>query len=308
MISRFKYVSFVLELIFILSGCNGQSQVSPSTTDSALTTVNPEKLGTVDMDVVFGTGGIIALRMDVYYPKAATGPVPAIIYVHGGGWVGGDKNEIPPGYTGELTSRGYLVASINYRLAPTYKFPAPIEDVKCAVRFLRAKATDYGIDPARIGAMGASAGGHLVSLLGVTTGVSQFEGTGGWLDQSSKVRAVVDLYGPEDLKALFAGAPFFATAAIFGDSDSKTLDKYSPVSYVATGDPPFLIMQGGQDIVVPPAQSQGFYDRLIAAKVPATLVVVKNAGHSFAPAGGAISPSLPEIYKMVADFFDANLR
>ncbi|WP_226846821.1 alpha/beta hydrolase [Dehalogenimonas etheniformans] len=273
-----------------------------------MTTVRPEKLGTVDRDVVFGTGGPIALRMDVYYPKAATGPVPAIIYVHGGGWVGGDKNEIPPGYTGELTSRGYLVASINYRLAPTYKFPAPIEDVKCAVRFLRAKATDYGIDPARIGAMGASAGGHLVSLLGVTAGVNQFEGTGGWQDQSSKVKAVVDPYGPEDLNALFAGAPPFATAAIFGGSDSKTLDKYSPVSYVAAGNPPFLIIQGDQDVVVPPAQSQGFYDRLIAAKVPATLVVVKNAGHSFAPAGGAISPSLPEIYKIVADFFDVNLK
>jgi acetyl esterase/lipase len=307
-----SFTVFVTGLTFFLLisplGCQSQATSSSQVTSIEATGVNPERLGKVDKDIVYGSGDFIPLKMDIYYPKVASGIVPAIVYVHGGGWIGGDKSDIPSGYVTELVSRGYLVVSVNYRLAPQYKFPAQIEDVKCAVRFLRANAGNYGIDITRIGAMGESAGGHLVSLLGVTDNNVSFEGTGGWKGQSSRVGAVVDLYGPADLNALFTGAPSSATVAIFGASDSKTLAADSPVSYIISGNPPFLILQGDQDSVVPPSQSQAMYDLLVANNVPASLVIVKNAGHSFTPVGGPIVPSLADITRIVADFFDHSLK
>jgi acetyl esterase/lipase len=237
--------------------------------------------------------------------------VPAVLYVHGGGWTKGDKaagagaSEIP-----ELISRGYLVAAINYRLAPQYKFPAQIEDVKCAVRFLRANATTYGIDPERIGAWGGSAGGHLVALLGVTDATAGFEGNGGYADQSSRVQAVVDMFGPSDLTTAFQGANTQLLEQVFGTTDrnSDIVKQASPVTWVSSDDPPFLILHGEKDTLVPPSQSKILYDRLVAAGVPATLTIVKNAGHGFAPARGTIDPSRIAITKMVADFFDKYLK
>jgi acetyl esterase/lipase len=123
--------------------------------------------------------------MDIYYPRKASGPVPIAVYVHGGAWAVGDKTWVTaPLDIEELIDRGYMLCAIDYRLAPRYKFPAQIEDVKCAIRFLRANASKYGIDPTRIGAWGESAGGHLVALLGVTDSSAGLEGSGGYADQS----------------------------------------------------------------------------------------------------------------------------
>jgi acetyl esterase/lipase len=273
--------------------------------------IGPAKLGKVERDITYGVADGVALKMDIYYPKVANGAVPAVMYVHGGGWTKGDKrsgagaSEIP-----ELVSRGYLVAAINYRLAPQYKFPAQIEDVKCAVRFLRANAATYGIDPDHIGAWGGSAGGHLVSLLGVTDATAGFEGDGGYADQSSRVQAVVDMFGPSDLTVVFQGANTQLLGQVFGTTDhnSDIVKRASPVTWVSSNDPPFLILHGEKDTLVPPSQSKILYNRLTAAGVPATLTMVKNAGHGFAPDGGTIDPSRTVITRMVADFFDQYLK
>lgn len=234
--------------------------------------------------------------------------MPLAVFVHGGGWSAGDKRGIQLGGP-ELLARGYAVASLDYRLAPQSKWPAQIEDVKCAIRYLRANASALQIDPTRFGAWGSSAGGHLVAMLGVAGPRAGFD-VGEYADQSSRVQAVVDMFGPADLTTLVSAPAAPLGKSVFGATshDDPVLTRASPVTYVAPGDPPFLILQGDQDTTVPPSQSQELYDRLQAVGVPATLVMVKNAGHSFTPTGGAISPTIPQILKMVSDFFDANLR
>lgn len=272
---------------------------------------NPSRLGKVEKDVTYGIAEGVALKMDIYYPLSATGAVPALAYVHGGGWIGGDKALGAGTYdVAELVSRGYLVAAINYRLAPQYKFPAQIEDVKCAIRFLRAKAATYGIDPARIGVWGGSAGGHLVALLGTTDSSAGLEGSSGFDEQSSRVQAVVDMFGPADLAVTFEGNKSDLLQRVFGTNDHKSdiVKRASPVTYVTADDPPFLILHGDKDALVPLSQSQILYDRLIATGVPATLVIVKNAGHGFVPTGGTPSPSRAELARMMADFFDKHLK
>ena len=318
-------------LLLACSGSPGQPAVSPTADGSALV----RKAGTVERDVTYCSVDGIDLKMDVYYPSATDGrPAPVAVYVHGGGWVSGSKGGGAGRLdVGELVSRGYVVASVDYRLAPTYQFPAQIEDVKCAIRSLRAQAAEYGIDPDRIGAWGGSAGGHLVSLLGTTDARAGFD-VGPYPEQSSRVRAVVDLFGPSDLTvfgmaiamatsppaigtatAMATSAPAFGTvtamvtgARVFGAASPDDLARASPVTYASGDDPPFLILQGEKDAVVPPNQSQILYDRLTAAGVRATLVMVKNAGHGFRPVGGPISPTRSELTMMSADFFDEHLR
>ncbi|MBI3660081.1 alpha/beta hydrolase fold domain-containing protein [Candidatus Acetothermia bacterium] len=270
--------------------------------------LNQAQSGLIDRDVTYCTADNVALKMDIYHPTP-TSNAPVAMYVHGGGWTSGDKRggagaiDIP-----ELVARGYLVVSVNYRLAPQYKFPAMIEDVKCAIRFLRANAAKYNLNPNKMGAWGGSAGGHLVSLLGTTDASAGFEGNGGYADQSSRVQAVVDMFGPTDLPALFKNPASAQQVFRTSDKNSEILQRASPVNWVSKDDPPFLILQGEKDDVVPPSQSQGFYDKLIATGVPATLVMVKNAGHGFAPVGGSISPTRQELTKMIGDFFDKYLK
>jgi len=315
---RIVPVAALISAVFLIQACSFRvPPASPSEKANVeinsytLVPIDPKKLGQVERDVIYGTAGGVDLKMDIYYPGFATGAVPAVLYVHGGGWTKGDKRigagatEIP-----ELRSRGYLVAAINYRLAPQYKFPAQIEDVKCAARFLRANATIYGIDPEHIGAWGGSAGGHLVALLGTTDAAAGFEGSGGYADESSRVQAVVDMFGPTDLTAIFQGAGTRLMEQVFGTTDrnSDIVKRASPVTWVSNDDPPFLILHGGKDRLVPPSQSKILYNRLLATGLPATLVIVKNAGHGFMPAGGTIDPSRNEITEMVADFFDQYLK
>jgi len=273
--------------------------------------VSIDQASKVERDATYCTVDGVQLKMDIYYPTTDKKPQPVLVYVHGGGWTKGNKGSGAGSLDiRELVRRGYFVAAINYRLAPQYKFPAQIEDVKCAIRFLRANAEKYGIDSERIGAWGGSAGGHLVSLLGVTDPSAGFEGSGGYADESSRVQAVVDMFGPTDLTQIFSGANPQILQQVFGvtDSNAEILKRASPVTYVTSDDPQFLILHGEKDALVPLSQSQEFYKVLIGAHVPATLVIVKNAGHGFAPAGGRISPSRAEITKMIAGFFDQHIK
>jgi acetyl esterase/lipase len=137
--------------------------------------------------------GDVALQLDLYRPPGA-GPFPAVIMVHGGGWDAGSR-QMERAFTQRLAGLGYVAATISYRLGPDGRFPAALHDVKAAIRWLRAHAADYAIDPARIGAVGGSAGGHLVALLGASNGLAELEGDGDNLNHSSVVQAVVVIDG-----------------------------------------------------------------------------------------------------------------
>ena len=247
--------------------------------------------------------------MDIYFPKTARGLIPVVLFVHGGAWIQGDKTEgagiedIPA-----LVDAGFAVAAVNYRLAPEYKFPAMIEDVKSAVRFLRSVASDYGLDPNKIGAYGGSAGGHLVSLLGVTD-VSAGWDNGTNAEYSSRVQAVVDMFGPANLALVFPPNAPTNPYNVFGTNDPRhpILTSASPTTWATSDDPPFLILHGDQDSVVPLAQSQQLYKSLINVGVEAQLIVVKNGGHGWRNSPN-MEPTRDEITQMIVRFFNTHLQ
>lgn len=264
-----------------------------------------------DADVEYCNGQ----AMDIYEPAgSARKPAPAVVYVHGGGWHTGDKRQdvvnpetgkpLLSGWITALQAKGFVVAAINYRLAPQDPFPAPIEDVKCSVRFLRANARRYGIDANRIGALGGSSGGQLVSLLGTAGRDAGWDG-GAYANESSAVQAVVDLFGPADIPRFAQEHPNAQRGlqVIFGPADR--FSTYSPIEYVGHGDPPTLIVQGTKDTLNPQAQSEDFYRKLRSAGVPTQLVLVKNAGHLLLPSppGSKLSPSPSKIQDDIVNWF-----
>lgn len=251
-----------------------------------------------------------ALRLNILRPRRMPErPVPAIIYIHGGGWRAGSKDgpqNIP------LARAGYFTVSIDYRLSDEARFPAQIEDCKAAVRWVRAHAKEYNVDPERIGVWGHSAGGHLAALLGTSGGVRELEGDPRAPD-SSRVQAVVDCFGPTDLVAA-AGRPGgvgradSAVGALLGGPVGENLERAraaSPVTYVSRDDPPFLILHGERDMLVPIAQSELLAEKLREAGVDVTFVRVRNAGHGW---GGGAEPSVEEIQRMIVGFFNKHLR
>ena len=249
-----------------------------------------------DLDYVLG--GHERNRLDLYRPERAAGPLPVIVWVHGGGWTNGDKARLP---IASFATNGFAIAAINYRFSQHAIFPAQIHDCKAAVRWLRANAKQYGLDPNHFGAWGASAGGHLVALLGTTAGVGELEGPGGNDDQSSRVQAVVDWYGPTDF--LTVGAKETRTRLIGGDPQAikEKAAKASPMTYVSSKAAPFLIMHGDRDKTVPISQSEAFAQALKQAGAEVTFVVVKGAGH-----GGRLFTS-PETLKQIEAFFRKHL-
>lgn len=277
--------------------------------NQARPTPAPNLSANIKRDLTYCTVDGVELKLDLYFPAQSSTPTPVAVFVHGGGWSQGDKTQGSVISFTDLVSQGFLVAAVNYRLAPRYKFPAMIEDVKCAIRYLRANATQLNIDPNRIGAWGGSAGGHLVALLGTTDASAGFD-VGEYAAQSSRVQAVIDMFGPADLNAMFLTASGRIVRNIFEikSSPEETAKLASPVTYVTKDDPPFLILQGDTDRVVPAEQSQILYDRLKATGVPATLVMVKNAGHGFVPTGGAIDPTREDLVRMIAEFFNKILK
>ncbi len=292
----------------------GQQSLLDTTTSSQTQSVSfdPSKLGSVERNIVYCTVEGVELKMDVYYPASMSGTWPVIVYVHGGAWTRGSKNE-GAGLSDQktLNAAGFLYVSVDYRLAPAYQFPAMIEDVKCAVRHLRANSLMYNLDPDRVGALGGSAGGHLVSLLGVTDASAGWD-TGQYLEQSSRVQAVVDYFGPADLsdESINSAADSQSIMEVFGAASRSDplMAAASPVSYITQDDPPFLIVQGEEDTVVLPVQSRIFYERLKAAGVQVELVMVQNAGHGFAPSEKAIYPSRQKISDIVTEFFFQELQ
>jgi acetyl esterase/lipase len=269
------------------------------------------KPGDIWKDVTYGTAAGVALQMDVYFPKQPSdSPMPLVIYVHGGAWNSMDKS-MKTYVLGidDLLARGYVFASIDYRLAPKFKWPAHIQDVKCAIRHFRAKAAKYNIDPNRIGIGGESAGGQLAALAGVTDKAAGFD-VGEYADQSSRVSAVVMVYGVSDLTAQFPSERLTHAQTIFPISSANdlVLVQASPLTHVTPAAPPFLLFHGDKDVRVPMQQSIWLADKLKANGVSATMVIVKNGLHGWADGHERMEPSLKEMDILIADFFDKHLK
>lgn len=292
----------ILALLLVLTCAGAFSQPGPR---------NAPKLpeGTkVLRNLAYVTNGHECQKLDLFIPAGATNPLPLIIWVHGGAWLGGSKEQCP---ALPYLQKGYTVASINYRLSQHAIFPAQIEDCKAAVRWLRAHAKENNLAPDRFAAWGASAGGHLVALLGTAGGIKKFD-VGENLEVSSRVHAVVDFFGPTDLTKMAKDslpgsridhdAPDAPEAKLIGGPVQEHKEKAAtanPITYVAKDNPPFLIMHGNKDDIVPYQQSELLRDALHKAGVPVTFKIIEGAGHGF---GG------PDIDRQVAVFFDQQLK
>jgi acetyl esterase/lipase len=225
------------------------------------------------------------LQVNLARPKSGEGPFPAVVCIHGGGFRAGHRD----GYNTlclRLAERGYVAITVSYRLAPKYQFPAAVHDVKAAVRWLRANAGKYHVDPQRIGVTGGSAGGHLAQFLGVTSGVKQFEGDGGHPEQSSAVACVVNVYGPSDFTQSYGKSvdaaevlPLFLGGNVQQERRRHILS--SPLYWVTPEAAPTLCIHGTEDKYVAHEQAVWLIDRLKAAEVPAELLTLPGAGHGF---------------------------
>ena len=225
------------------------------------------------------------LKVDIARPKSAQGLLPAVLCIHGGGFRAGNR-ESYDALIIKLAQRGYVAVTVTYRLAPKYQFPAAVHDVKAAVRWLRANASKYQIDPTRIGVMGGSAGGHLAQFMGVTGEIANFEGDSGNPNQSSRVTCVVNYFGPSDFTKSYGKSVDAAEVLpLFLGGDLTTARKRhieaSPLYWVNPAAAPTLCIHGTEDKYVAYEQAVWLIDRLKAADVEAELLTLEGAGHGF---------------------------
>lgn len=224
-------------------------------------------------DVVYSRRDGTELKADLYLPKG-DGPFPAVVYIHGGAWSGGVRTQLRR-QAAHMAVKGVAGFAVDYRLSGQAKFPAALHDVKEAVRWVRANAARYRIDPNRIAAAGSSAGGHLAAMLGVTRDVSGFEGDGCCREFSSRVTAVVAFNPVLDLAAL---RDRDMVREFLGDTDPAAA---SPIRYAGKGAAPFLILHGTADQIVPYQQAVEMTRKLKEAGVEAQLFTGEGAPHTF---------------------------
>ncbi len=261
----------------------------------------------IQKDIVYGKSPQQELKLNLALPQRASvdDKRPCILVIHGGGWRGGNKDQ-HNNIIEEFARRGYVSATIGYRLVPTAQFPAQVNDVKCAVRFLRENATKYGIDADHIGAIGFSAGAHLSMMLAVCDEKDGLEGDGGHADQSSKIHAAVSYFGPTDMAR--DDLPAAVTPIIkdfLGEGPSKTSEvckKASPITYVTKGDAPMLLFQGTSDPLVPYTQALAMADAMAKAQIPGRVEVIMNAGHGWG------DPELHRTAEASFAFFEQQLK
>ena len=260
-------------------------------------------------DVPYVENGHEHQKLDLYVPIDAGTPMPLLIWIHGGGWQSGSKEGCPFLRQGFL-QKGYAVASLNYRLTGEAPFPAQIEDCKAAIRWLRAHAKEYGINPGAFGVGGSSAGGHLVALVGTSGGVKSFD-VGENLDRSSAVQAVYDLFGPTDL-IQFGQTPGYESHAKADSPEGKLLGgapadmkdaakSANPITHITFDDPPFFIVHGDADPTVPINQSELLHVALVEAGIPSRFTTINGGGH------GKGFPGEP-LTALVTEFFDRHLK
>jgi acetyl esterase/lipase len=260
----------------------------------------------VRRDIVFAKVDGVELRLDLHLPQGVENP-PLIMFIHGGGWTHGNRKCCKLRWAAD---HGYAVASLEYRLSQQAVFPAQIHDCKGALRWLRAHQDEYGYDAERVVVAGASAGGHLAALVGVSGGVAELEGaTADHLDRSSRVQGVIDYFGPADflLRAHSQPSktedPEGSVYKLLGGPVSKHEDLArlaSPVTHVDAGDPPLLILHGGEDPVVLPAQSERLHAVYQEHKLESKLLIIPGKMHGW-------RSSTPEERETVLDFLARHL-
>jgi acetyl esterase/lipase len=310
-----------LLLISLFASALSLQAASPSAQAPKQKAAAPQKVPPgveIIRDVEVGAGGGRTLHVVIARPKEPPKtPMPAVLWIHGGGWSGGSH----AGNTAMwLATNGYFTASVEYRLSGEAKWPAQIEDCKLAVRWLRANAAKYRVNPAKIGCWGSSAGGHLVAFLGVSGDMPEFEGKGGYAGVSSRVQAVVDFCGPADMTGGSLGiqgatgdkdaqAPLGLAGAPFKEKP-EIWRQMSPLTHVSPKAAPFLIVHGDKDTTVPILHSQRLEAALKKAGVPVELLTVKGGGHGMAAATGEppAEPDQAGIRAGVLAFFDKNLK
>jgi len=267
------------------------------------------------LNVAYVPNGDEAQVLDIYYPTDVSKARPLLVWIHGGGWRAGSKSGVP--WLHQL-QRGYVVASVEYRFSQKAIFPAQIDDCLAAIRFLRANAATYGIDRRKVGVGGSSAGGHLSALVGTSGGTGAFKPVGGNPDVFDGVQAVCDIFGPTDFWTVIQQAaddPNVKSVFDLGNNDPYSqligggLGKdearckaVSPVTYVSRKTPPFLILHGDHDALVPYAQSVELEALLKQNGVPVVLQKLPGSGH------GGPAFNLPAIRKLTDDFFDHHLK
>jgi acetyl esterase/lipase len=258
-------------------------------------------------DIACGTGGDVKLALDLARPEKLDKPAPCIVFIHGGGWRGGNR-KVHDQHICDFAAKGYVVATVQYRLSDKAIWPAQIEDVKCAIRYLRANADKHQLNPNKIGAVGFSAGAHLAMLLGTMDAKDGLEGNGGHADQSSKVNAVVAFFGPTDLSAEFPSKPLDVPTLIDQLLGGKPADKpdaakaASPITYVDKGDAPTLIYHGSKDQLVPHTQAYAMADAMSKAGMPGRVEILVGADHGWQP------PELTRTVEGTLAFFAEHLK
>jgi acetyl esterase/lipase len=269
-------------------------------------------------DLNYANDALISHRLDLYIPDGATAPLPVIVWVHGGGWSIGSKELLATDYQLRYARNGYALVSINYRLTGQAIFPAQIHDSKAAIRWIRANAAQYNLDPTRIGVWGSSAGGHLVALLGTSNDVVDMEGAVGTnLQYSSRVQAVVDWFGPTDFLQMdtqaiaqgcvgsthnAANSPESILVGCPIQTCPTAVQRANPMTYFTPDDPPFFIQHGAADCTVPRGQSQILQTLMQNAGHDSAFTLIPGAGH-----GG--TPFSAESNMLLLDaFFNAKLR
>jgi acetyl esterase/lipase len=277
-----------------------------ATMSSGAVAGSAERASRVDHGIAYCTDDGTPRYLDLYRPAGGSGRSPVVLWIHGGGWVGGSRRDAAHAPSvAALRAAGFTVAAIDYVLAPQGRFPAQIQDLTCGVRFLRANARRFGIDARRIGALGVSAGGHLAGLLGVNNGSPMFV-RGGDTRYSSRVQAVATLAGVFDLTLPgMAGHDGRGLRnilpSVFGPPSGWWAA--SPRAYVRPGLPPFLFVHGDDDDLVPLEQSRKMRTALRVHGNDARLIAVHNAGHVLTPQGAPVRPSLARVMRQVVAFF-----
>jgi acetyl esterase/lipase len=254
------------------------------------------------LDLDYARVGERELLLNVTRPlERGNAPLPCVIYVHGGGWSRGERTDTP---NDALAVRGYVTASISYRFSEEAIFPAALHDVKAAVRWVRANEAGLGVDPGRIGIWGHSAGGHLASLAAVTGDLPELEGDVGISGYSSAIQAAVSLAGhswfPDE--ALHADRAIERLLGAHQRDVPELAALASPLQHVTADSPPFLIVHGGSDAVVPESQATMLHERLVSAGVSSEVLIAPGAGHSYHDL------LVPETVDRIAAFFDACLK
>lgn len=256
-------------------------------------------------DVTYATIDGQELKLDLAWPKGLDHAVPAVVVIHGGGWSAGKRQDMA-GFMREAAAHGYVSATVSYRLTPKHPFPAQVEDVKAAIRYLRANANELKIDPKQVGALGVSAGAHLAMMLGTMDSGDGLEGSGGNPEQPSKVQAVVSFVGPCNLVRddYSPTATQILQAFVGGPPTEKKAEcrRASPITYVNKGDAPMLLFFGTKDPLIAYNQAFEMATALTEAEVPARVELIVGAGH------GWLGKEMARTIHASLEFFDDKLK